>query len=101
MRRAALICSALFLLAASVQAQPILKRDDNPAPAASTNGAAKKERAARRGRAAARVAAPAVDTRPRLKRDDTPAPVTTAAPTARAAQPRGRRIRGTPKPHES
>jgi lipoprotein NlpI len=94
MRRVALICSALLLVAASVEAQPILKRDDSPAPAASKNGAAlKKARAARRGRA------PVVDTRPRLKRDDTPTPVT--GPGGRAGNPGKRRIRAPSKPRDS
>jgi len=95
MRGVALICSALFLIAASAAAQPRLKRDDNPAPAAApaTKAAAPaKGRHARRGRAARQEAAEQkpVDTRPRLKRDDNPASVPAATPTAQQ-QPRARR----------
>lgn len=93
MRRIALICSALLMATVAADAQARLKRDDTPAsiaPAAAT--APKKEKAVRRGRAAAKQEtaqpAPVADTRPRLKRDDTPAPVTAAAP---AAQPKDNR----------
>ena len=105
MRRVALICSALLLIAARVEAQPILKRDDTPAPVAAgpSAAAAKKGRVARRGRTAVRQeaagpAAPAAEQAPRLKRDDTPAPVTAAAQPARTAHAGRRRIRAAGKP---
>jgi len=53
MRRVVLVCSALLLIATRVEAQPILKRDDTPAPVAAgpSAAAAKKGRVGRRGRA--------------------------------------------------
>jgi lipoprotein NlpI len=83
MRRVALICSALFLVAAAnADAQPRLKRDDIPAAAApAAIKAEKKGKRAKRARVpkqeAAKQAAP--EPRPRLKRDDLPATVATPA----------------------
>ena len=100
MRRVALICSALFLLATGADAQPRLKRDDAAAPVAAPTAPAapKQEKATRRGGAAKQEAekpAPVVDTRPRLKRDDTVTPATAAAPAA--PQQKGKRHSRTAK----
>lgn len=99
MRGVALICSGLFLIATGAVAQPRLKRDDTPAPAAATAAPAAPAKQGRDRTVTQEAAkeAPVVDTRPRLKRDDNAAPVTAATPAA--PQPRGRhRLRTAAKP---